>query len=222
MSRKLEQLTLDHLPELGAGCGRCAYWQLDPVRRHCAGAAATEDKSTWLSMMLREWGSCGRVLLIDGQLVGHMIWAPPVFVPGAAGFVTSPVSDDAVVIVGGYVHPLHRGHGLGRQLVQVMAKDLVKRRDVKAVEAFGGLSGCTLPTEFLLSVGFRTYRRHAVHPRMRMDLRSTVRVREELEHAFDRLLDRLPRPSVAPGQQATNAPHPPARGAALRPQRSVD
>ena len=37
-------------------------------------------------MVLREWGSCGRVAVVDGEVVGHLIWAPPVHVPAADGF----------------------------------------------------------------------------------------------------------------------------------------
>ena len=38
-----------------------------------------------MSEVLREWGSCGRVALVDGEPVGYLIYAPPAFVPGAAG-----------------------------------------------------------------------------------------------------------------------------------------
>jgi hypothetical protein len=42
--------------------------------------------------------------------------------------------------------------------------------------------------DFLTSVGFKTQRAHARHPRMRMDLRTTLSWREELEGALERLL----------------------------------
>ena len=45
-----------------------------------------------------------------------------------------------------------------------------------------------VPADFLLAVGFSTHRAHAVHPRMRMDLRTTLSVREELEKGFEALL----------------------------------
>ena len=151
-----------------------------------------EEKAAWVSMVLREWGSCGRVAVVDGQVVGHMIWAPPVHVPSADGFATAPVGSDAVLLVTAHVDPAHRGGGLGRMLVQGMAKDLVKRGGVRAVEAFGDTRGrtgqCVVPADFLLSVGFSTVRAHAVHPRMRMDLRTTISLREELERGLERLL----------------------------------
>ena len=34
--------------------------------------------------VLREWGSCGRVVLVDGRVAGHAIYVPAAFVPGQA------------------------------------------------------------------------------------------------------------------------------------------
>ena len=100
-----------------------------------------------------------------------------------------------------YVVPAHRGTGLGRLLVQTVAKDLLQR-DIHAIEAFGelrsGREGCLIPADFLLAVGFKTVRPHARHPRLRLDLRSTVTWREDVEVALERLIGaitHLPAPS---------------------------
>jgi len=192
VGRKIERLTLDHLAQLRGGCDECVFWELDPVRRDAVRGHEAEEKAAWVSMVLLEWGSCGRVALVDGEVVGHMIWAPPVHVPAANGFATAPISSDAVILTTAYVDPAHRGGGLGRMLMQGMAKDLVLRGGVKAVEAFGdtrGRSGhCVVPADFLLAVGFSTHRAHPVNPRMRMDLRTTLSIREELEKGLESLL----------------------------------
>lgn len=199
MGRKIERLTLDHLEQLPGGCAECVFWELDPVRRDSVRGHEAEEKAAWVSMVLREWGSCGRVALVDGEVVGHMIWAPPVHVPASNGFATAPISNDAVILTSAYVDPGHRGGGLGRMLMQGMAKDLVLRGGVKAVEAFGdtrGRSGhCVVPADFLLAVGFSTLRAHPVNPRMRMDLRTTLSLREELEKGLERLLAPVTRPA---------------------------
>ena len=128
--------------------------------------------------MLRDWGSCGRVVLVDDQPVGYLIYAPEAFVPGAGAFPTAPISPDAVLLTNVWVHPAHAGGGLGRMLVQGMARDLIKRGGIKAVEAFGDTRGpgrrgsCVVPSDFLGSVGFKTQRAHGATPRMRMDLRA--------------------------------------------------
>lgn len=197
MSRKVVRLTLDHLAELEAPCRSCVFWELDPVRR-----ARVEDpgdeKDAWVTEVLRDWGSCGRVVLDDDRPVGYALYAPAAFFPGAAGFPTAPVSPDAVLLSAAYVVPGSRGGGLGRMLVQGMAKDLIERGGISAVEAFGdtrgpGLPGlatrrCLTPVDFLSSVGFKTQRAHASSPRMRMDLRSALSWRDEVEAALERLL----------------------------------
>lgn len=201
MARKIERLTLDHLEHLPGGCGQCVFWELDPVRRVAVRGHEAEEKAAWVSTVLREWGSCGRVALVDGEVVGHILWAPPVHVPGADGFATAPVSPDVVVMTTAHVDPAHRGGGLGRMLVQGMAKDLIERGGVKAVEAFGDTRGrtghCVVPADFLLAVGFSTHRTHPVNPRMRMDLRTTLSLREELEKGLERLLAPVKRPAQA-------------------------
>jgi GNAT superfamily N-acetyltransferase len=204
VGRSTERLTVDHLAQLGQ-CGQCVFWELDPVRRAAACGHEAEEKAAWVSMVLREWGSCGRVAVVDGQVVGHMIWAPPVMVPTAVGFATAPVASDAVLLTTAHIDPIHRGGGLGRMLVQGMAKDLVRRGGVKAVEAFGDTRNrtgrCVVPADFLLSVGFSTVRAHAINPRMRMDLRTTLSLREELERGLERLLAPVGKRSAPPVPQ---------------------
>jgi GNAT superfamily N-acetyltransferase len=203
MSRKVVRLTLDHLEALQAPCRSCVFWELDPVRRQRAEDAAAE-KDAWVSEVLREWGSCGRVVLVDDEPVGYLVYAPEPYVPGAGGFPTAPVSPDAVLMTAAYVAPAHRGGGLGRMLVQGMARDLVSRGGFGAVEAFGDVRGrsghCVVPADFLGSVGFKTHRPHPVHPRMRMELRTTVSWRGEVEAALERLVHAVrPAPKTARG-----------------------
>ena len=149
----------------------------------------------------------GRVVRVDDEVVGHLLWAPAVHLPGSAAFATAPVSPDAVLLATGYVDPAHRGQGLGRVLVQSMAKELIRHGGIRAVEAFADARGragsCTVPADFLLAVGFATHRAHPVTPRMRMELRSTVRWRDEFETALEKLVPRRrPRPAVRPAPRA--------------------
>lgn len=206
MSRKIVRLTLDHLDALPEPCRSCLFWELDPVRRSRVEDRRSE-KDAWVSEVLREWGSCGRVALVDDEPVGYLLYAPEAFVPGAASFPTAPVSPDAVLLTTVYVDPAHRG-GLGRMLVQGMARDLIERGGIRAVEAFGDTRGggrCVVPAEFLGSVGFKTQRAHPVNPRMRMELRSTLTWKDELEAALERLLG-----AVRPAKTKAPAPTPKA------------
>lgn len=216
MSRRIVRLTLDHLDVLATPCRGCLFWQLDPVRRARVDPAdAVAEKEAWVSEVLREWGSCGRVVLVDDEPVGFAVYAPAAFVPGSAGFPTAPVSSDAVLLTTVHVDPAHAGGGLGRMLVQGMARDLIERGGIRAVEAFGdtrghrlGAGSCVVPAEFLGSVGFKTHRAHSTTPRLRMELRSALTWRDEVEAALDRLLGAVrPAPQAArpPSRNATRA-----------------
>jgi hypothetical protein len=198
VARTTVPLTLDSLAalsELDLPCRTCLFWELDPVRRAGLDAGQrAEVKEAWVSEVLREWGSCGRVAMVDGNPAGYVVYAPAAYVPGAGAFPTAPVSPDAVVLTTARVGERYGDAGVGRLLVQAMARDLVSRRDgIRAVEAFartGGkrVDGCLLPQEFLARVGFKTHRPHPTTPRMRMELRSLVSWKDEVEAAVEKLL----------------------------------
>lgn len=208
MSRRIVRLTLDHLDELTAPCRSCLFWELDPVRRGRVEDPCGE-KDAWVSEVLRTWGSCGRVLLVDDRPVGYLVYAPESFVPGAASFPTAPVSSDAVLLTTAYVDPAFRRGGLGRMLVQGMARDLIERGGIRAVEAFGDTRGgghCVVPVGFLGSVGFKTQRAHSTTPRMRMELRSALTWKDEVEAALERLLGAVrPAPKATRGRPSPKA-----------------
>jgi GNAT superfamily N-acetyltransferase len=214
VTRRVERLTLDNLDDLPSSCRSCVFWELDPVRRHRADDAGRAgcEKEAWVSRVLLEWGSCGRVAYIDGEPAGYVLYAPGALLPGADAFPTAPVSEDAVLLATAVVLPEHAGAGLGRVLMQAVVKDLVKRGDIRALEAIGDTraldrrewsrsgappSGCVLPAEYLRRVGFKTQRAHPVHPRMRLDLRTALTWRDEVEAALDRLLGAV-RPARQP------------------------
>lgn len=208
-SRRITRLTLDNLDDLPLACRGCAFWELDPVRRVRATEAgeAALEKESWVSSVLLEWGSCGRVLYVDDQPAGYAIYAPAGFVPGAESFPTAPVSEDAVLLASLVVLPEYAGGGLGRMLVQAVVKDVLSRGGIRALEVFGdrrpgalgGLPGCVVPADFWLRVGFKTHRQHPRYPRLRMEMRSVLTWREELEQALEKLLDVVrPRPVPAP------------------------
>jgi GNAT superfamily N-acetyltransferase len=203
VSRRLANITLDNLDDLPRKCRRCVFWELDPVsgeRAREVGDAALE-KEAWLSSVLLEWGSCGKIMYVDGVPAGYVLFAPPHHVPRSAAFPTSPVSSDAALLMTAYILPEFVGGGLGRILVQGVAKELVKR-GLKAIEAFGDLAwagpGCVLPAEYLLAVGFKTVRPHHRFPRLRLELKTTITWREDVEYALERLFGTAPDVALRP------------------------
>ncbi|MPZ61173.1 MAG: GNAT family N-acetyltransferase [Propionibacteriales bacterium] len=214
MARRLANITLDNIDDLPVRCRDCVFWELDPV----AGQRAVEagdpalEKEAWLSAVLLEWGSCGRLVYVDKVPAGYVLYAPPAYVPRSVAFPTSPVSSDAVQFVTAHIVPEFRGGGLGRVLVQTVAKDLIKHGGIKAIEAFGSAesewSGCLVPADYLTAVGFKTIRPHHRFPRLRLELRNAVTWREDVEVALERLLGSMrPEPTrVEPLRHRTGTP----------------
>lgn len=202
MSRRVAPLTLDSLDDLPAQCRRCVFWELDPVAgdRAVRSGDPAFEKEAWLSQALLEWGSVGRIAYVDDVPAGYVSYAPPHLVPRSVAFPTAPVSADAVLLMTARVLPEFTGGGLARMLVQSAAKDLT-RRGVKAIEAYGlelrpapegdryaASPGCVVPAELLRAVGFKTVRPHHRHPRLRLELKSAISWREDVESAIERLL----------------------------------
>jgi GNAT superfamily N-acetyltransferase len=202
VSRKTARLTVDHLAELADPVRSCLFWELSAVDRSRLDASErVAEKERWVSEVLREWGSCGRVVRLDGRTAGHIVYAPAAFLPGAASLPTAPSTPDAILAATAWIEPGMRGGGLGRLLVQAMAADLVERGHT-AIEAYGDTrgraEGCVLPSEFLGSVGFKTQRAHPTTPRMRMELRTALSWKDEVELALERMWG-----AVRPTQKAT-------------------
>src|SRR5690349_18183304 len=142
MSRRLVNVTLDNMGDLPSRCRQCVYWELDPLSCERANESGDTglEKEAWLSDTLLEWGSCGQLIYVDGVPAGYVLYAPAAYVPRAVAFPTSPVSPDAVLLMTGRIVPEFRGGGLGRMLVQGVARDVV-RRGIRAIEAFGRTGG---------------------------------------------------------------------------------
>lgn len=212
MSRRLVNVTLDNLSDLPRRCRGCVFWELDPVACERANDSGDTDleKEAWLSDTLLEWGSCGQLVYSDGLPAGYVLYAPPAYVPRSVAFPTAPVSPDAVLLMTGRVVPEFTGGGLARMLLQGVARDVV-RRGIRAIEAFGrtGLEPaddgvddqpdhrCVLPAGYLRAVGFKTVRPHPRTPRLRLDIRSTVFWREDVEYALERLLGSIHAPVLS-------------------------
>jgi len=224
MSRRLVNLTLDTLEDLPHPCRQCVFWELDPVsaQRACASGDPSLEKEAWVSQTLLEWGSCGKLIYVDSAPAGFAMYAPPAYAARSTAFPTSPVSPDAALLMTAHVVTGFSGGGLGRVLIQGIARDLTKR-GVKAIEAFGdakadqtpigrqdpaaalGASGaCLAPADFFLSVGFKTVRQHPQYPRLRLDLRTALSWKSDVEYALEKLLGSMsPESLLRPVRPAT-------------------
>ena len=204
MSWHMAPMTLDNLGDLPKRCRSCVFWELSaPLGEQATQFGSPElEKEAWVSEVLLEWGSCGRVVYMRGAPAGYVMYAPPSAVPRAAGLPTGPVSADAVLLTTMQVMPEFSGEGIGRLLAQAVVKDLT-RRGVKAIEAFGdeqwSSPSCVLPADALRRVGFKTVRPHPRWPRLRMELRSAMTWKEDVEAALEQLLGSITLPLQAGG-----------------------
>lgn len=196
MARRLESLTLDNVEDLPTPCRDCAFWELGQK------AAGAQAKDEWLSAVLLESGRCGKILYVDGAVAGFALYAPPEFIEGRLGFGTAPISEDAIALMTVRILPECASAGLGRILIQAVVKDTLSRRGVKALEAYGDVrgetGGCVIPAEFLTAVGFKTKNKHPRYPLHRLELRSVLRWRPDVEVALERWLGAI-RPEKAAG-----------------------
>ncbi len=132
-------LTLSAAEDLPGHARTCVFWEVDPVAGAHSPLDAAFEKEAWLSMVMLEWGSCGRIAWNGAGAVGYAVYAPPALVPRANRFPTAPVSTDAILLTqlkssGG--RSAAENAGRDRALFDAVIGDLI-RRGVRAVEAFG-------------------------------------------------------------------------------------
>lgn len=184
---------LDLLPE---PCRRCVFWELGAKARPRGSDDAGLQKEVWLSSTVLEWGPAGHVLSVDGEVAGYSLFAPTRYLEQVGVQAARPVSRDAVLLATLAVRPGFEGQGIGRVLLQTMARDLTRRK-VRAVEAFADRvpagRDCRVPAGFLESSGFQVVRDHPRYPLMRMDLRTALTWKDAREAALEAL--RMPTPA---------------------------
>jgi len=196
VGRKLVPLGPETLDLVPAPCRRCVFWELGAKARPRGSEEAGLQKEAWLSSLVLEWGPAGHVVSVDGEVAGYSLYAPTHVLDQVGFQAARPVSRDAVLLATLAVLPEFEGQGIGRVLLQTMARDLTKRK-VRAVEAFADRApvgrACHVPAEFLEASGFQVLRDHPRYPLMRMDLRTALTWKDAREAALEVL--RVPAPA---------------------------
>jgi len=188
VGRKLVPLGPETLDLVPAPCRRCVFWELGAKARPRGSEEAGLQKEAWLSSLVLEWGPAGHVVSVDGEVAGYSLYAPTHVLDQVGFQAARPVSRDAVLLATLAVLPEFEGQGIGRVLLQTMARDLTKRK-VRAVEAFADRApvgrACHVPAEFLEASGFQVVRDHPRYPLMRMDLRTALTWKDAREAALE-------------------------------------
>lgn len=210
MGRKVLPLDAGTLHLLPEPCRQCVFWELGVRARPRGSEEAGLQKEAWLSSVMLEWGPAGHVLTVDGEPAAYSLYAPARFLDQAATQAARPVSRDAVLLAVLAVDPAFEGQGIGRVLLQAMARDLSKRK-VRAIEAFADRAwtgrACHIPAGFLEACGFQVVRDHPRFPLMRMDLRTALRWKDAREAALEALRVPVPsQPALRPTPTADRSP----------------
>lgn len=193
-------LDLSEVDQLGPRARKCVYWQTDGQDGGDAPGDPEFEKEAWISHVSLEWGVCGQVARYGDRSTAAAFYAPPGMVPRSACFPTSPVGADATLLAGLTVE--HGAPaGARSSVLEAVVVDL-RRRGIKAIEAFGLTSGdpgpvksrddcgsgsCVASRSFLLEHGFTVVAEHETHPRLRLDLESELLWKADVERALDQL-----------------------------------
>jgi len=218
VGRRVVDLSLDTLHDLPSPCRSCLFWESRDGRRGGAtGVPRTAGvaKEAWWQATQLEWGTPGKGVLVDDQLVAYALFAPRDHIPRARRLGPAP-SGDALLLATAWVDPAHRHAGIATLLLQSVLRE-THRRGARALESYGdrlrpaGTTGtCVLPEAFLLARGFRLRQDHHEFPLLRLDLRQTVRWQESVGHALEGLVEALSRrertPVTAPARSAVDLP----------------
>ncbi len=221
-TRELLALTPDRVGDLVGTCAPCTFWQTLPHNGHGGPTDPVELLATWVEQVTADWGPPGRIAYVDGRAVGHVVVAPARHVPRLAAFSTSP-SDPATLMLVTAVTSAPRGAGTGdgagrggkglrKVLVQAAAKEALSHRarslDVVAARPLAvHRHACVLEAPLLEEAGFRVERDHPTYPRLRIDLRTLVTIRDEAAEAVRRALAKVPGVRPVPETHPNGSSH---------------
>jgi GNAT superfamily N-acetyltransferase len=176
--RKVISLSPERLEKIPEVCRKCRFWESGGVSSLANDCSV---KMEWLKNTSETWGECGKLIIKGDQVIAFSIYAPancfPDFKPSMAG----PVSNDAALLACLYVVPQLRRQGVGRTMLQVVAKSLLRRK-LTAIEAYASRSGdFGIPLDFCLANGFFILRDDPRFPLVRLELKNMIPWLENLD-----------------------------------------
>lgn len=210
MARTFIGLSLAEPERLPVPCTGCMYWQsAEPQTVEC-GAACDDDAATaWMRRVIAEWGECGRAAVTDGEVLGFIRYAPPVYFPQSMRMPAGPPDPDVVLISCMHIAPEARRRGLGGLLLREAMRDLASRGE-RSAQAYASANRGDFElvpmvgVDFLLRHGFTVSRPHPVTPLLRVDLKALASWAENLEGLLESLRIPLGAPRRAPATLSTS------------------
>ena len=195
--RDLRPLTVDRVADLAGDSALCTFWQTVPRNGDITPREPLDLLTDWVRDVTTNWGPPGRIAYVDDRPVGHVLLAPARYVPRLAAFPTTPSDPGTLMLLTVRINADQRGRGLRKVLVQSAVKEALRHR-VRSIEVIAarpqalGKHPCVLESTFVENLGFRVARDHPVYPRLRLDLRTIVTVRDGAAAAVRKALAKVP------------------------------
>ncbi|MDY0340925.1 MAG: GNAT family N-acetyltransferase [Coriobacteriia bacterium] len=194
--RKIVGLSIVDRDKLPTPCVGCLYWEsVERLPFECGVKCDASEANERVRVIADGWGECGRVVVEDGEVLGFIKYAPPLYMPQARHLPSGPPDSDAPLITCMHVEAEARRKGVGGLLLRAAMRDLAQRGE-RSVQAYattfrGDMSSMpVVGVEFLLRNGFTVAHPHPQVPLLRVDLKSLVPWTENLEAVLESL--RLP------------------------------
>ncbi len=194
--RKIVGLSIVDRDALPAQCAGCLYWEsAERLPFECGAKCDVVEANERVRVIADGWGECGRVVIEDGEVLGFIKYAPPVYMPQARHLPSGPPDGDVPLITCMHIEPDARRTGVGGLLLRAAMRDLAQRGE-RTVQAYATTlrdDMSPIPVvgvEFLLRNGFTVASPPHEVPLLRVDLKSLVSWTENLEAVLESL--RLP------------------------------
>ncbi len=206
--REFRALTPDRVTDLSGPCAPCSFWQTVPHNGHVVEPDPLVLLANWVKEVTEDWGPPGRIVYVDDVPSGYVLMAPARHVPRLAAFSTAPSDPSTLMLLTTCADPARAPRGLRKALIQQAAKDALRHK-LRSIEAIGARPvavrrhPCVLEVEVLERAGFHLEREHPSYPRLRLDLRTVLTLKDEVAGVAARALAWVP--GLKPVQ---DAPHP--------------
>ncbi|MFH1032527.1 MAG: GNAT family N-acetyltransferase [Chloroflexota bacterium] len=152
--------------ELLAPCQSCLYWEAPEKSGKDEGdkpmvseSEAIEIKQGWFEKTGRKFGTCGKILYVDGKAAGFVQYAPPKFFNKITEYSRElfPPDPEGILISCLYINQAYQGKGLGTKLLKAVIEDL-REKGYQALETYSrddSTSNASGPTILYLENGFK-------------------------------------------------------------------
>lgn len=191
--REFRALTPDRVSDLTGPCAPCSFWQTVPHNGHVVEPDPLVLLTDWARQVTEDWGPPGQVVYVDDVPQGYVLLAPARYVPRLAAFATAPSDPSTLMLLTTCTDPSGPHRDLRKALVQHAAKQALRHK-ARSIESIGAKPAairrhpCVLEVEALERSGFRIERDHPTYPRLRLDLRTVLTLRDEVAGVAARTL----------------------------------